>query len=145
MLSTIGLSLGMTVAPTSKGMTHVALVELGSGCCHGGNVTKAAIRACNNAIEWNSVKVRTIIPGSYDAMRLHVHLAVPAPEELDLDAVSDCFPYGNLLPATKLRDAPLSSMTTVRITPPEDPSRAMACAKAFRTNSRHWSLFIPSR
>ena len=29
--------------------------------------------------------------------------------------------------------------------PPEDPSRAMACAKAFRTNSRHWSLFIPSR
>ena len=43
---------------TSKGLTHVALVELGSGCCHGGNGTKAAVRACNSAIEWNSVKVR---------------------------------------------------------------------------------------
>jgi len=79
-------------------MTHVALVELGSGCCHYDDSTKAAIRACNDAIEWNSVKVRTIIPGSYDAMRLHVHLGVPDPDSLDLDAISACFPYGTLLP-----------------------------------------------
>ena len=81
-----------------KGMNRVCLVELGSGCCHGNDSTKAAIRACNNAIEWNSVKVRTIIPGSYDAMVLHVHVAVPAPETVDLAAVAACFPYGNLQP-----------------------------------------------
>ena len=61
---------------TSKGMHSVALVELGSGCCRGGDSTKAAIRACNDAIEWNSVKVRTIIPGGYEAMRLHVQCCV---------------------------------------------------------------------
>ena len=87
---------------TSKGMASVALVELGSGCCHGGDSTKAAIRACNNAIEWNSVKVRTIIPGGYEAMRLHVHIAVPAPDTVDLEAVAECFPYGQLLPVANV-------------------------------------------
>ena len=84
--------------PNSKGMTNVALVELGTGCCHYNNATKAAIRAANAAVEWNSIKVRTIIPGSYDAMRLHVHIGVPNPEAVDVDAVAKCFPYGTLLP-----------------------------------------------
>ena len=65
MLSTLGLSLSMTVPSTSKGMNRVALVEFGSGCCHSDNSAKAAVRACNDAVEWNSIKVRTIIPGSY--------------------------------------------------------------------------------
>ena len=42
-------------------------------------------------------QVRTIIPGSYEAMRLHVQLAVPEPEAVDLDAVAACFPYGMLV------------------------------------------------
>ena len=53
------LRVGGMVLPTSKGMGNVALVELGSGCCHGDDSTKAAVRACNDAIEWASVKVRT--------------------------------------------------------------------------------------
>ena len=81
-------------AVKGKGMNQVALVEFGSGCCHFNNSTKAAIRACNDAIEWNSVKVRTIIPGSYDAMKIHVHLSVPAPETVDMEAIKGCFPYG---------------------------------------------------
>ncbi|KAL3916003.1 MAG: hypothetical protein SGPRY_007001, partial [Prymnesium sp.] len=59
------------------------MVELGSGCCHGGKPTKAAVRACNDAVEWNSIKVRTIIPGSYDAMKVHVQLGVPDPRSVD--------------------------------------------------------------
>ena len=82
----------------SKGMTHVALVELGTGCCHQNNATKAAMRAANAAVEWNSIKVRTIIPGSYDAMRLHVQIGVPNPGDVNLDAIASCFPYGTLLP-----------------------------------------------
>jgi len=41
--------------------------------------------------------VRTIIPGSYEAMRLHVQLAVPEPEAVDLDPVAACFPFGTLV------------------------------------------------
>eukprot|EP00965_Chrysotila_dentata_P049725 1649141-Pleurochrysis_carterae.AAC.1 len=83
---------GVESGSTSKGMGNVALVELGSGCCHGGKSTKAAVRACCDAVEWNSIKVRTIIPGSYEAMKVHVHLGVPAPEDVDLEAVKACFP-----------------------------------------------------
>ena len=82
--------------PNGKGMNRVALVEFGAGCCHYNNSTKAAIRACNDAIEWNSIKVRTIIPGSYAAMRIHVHVGVPAPETLDVEAIRQCFPYGSV-------------------------------------------------
>lgn len=94
---------------TSKGMSSVALVELGSGCCHGAKMTKAAVRACNNAVEWNSIKVRTIIPGSYDAMKVHLHLGVPEPAEVDLGEVANCFPYGTLLPIQVERGGLLGS------------------------------------
>lgn len=116
-------------ASYSKGLTHAALVELGSGCCHYNNSTKAAIRACNNAVEWNSVKVRTIIPGSYDAMRVHVHLAVPDPENIDLDAIASCFPYGTLLPIKVERGGMLGSSRTGL--PEDEPTEALmtvACA-----------------
>ena len=92
-----------------KGMDRVCLVELGSGCCHGSNSTKAAIRACNDAIEWNSVKVRNIIPGSYDAMILHVQLGVPSPETVDVEMVASCFPYGKLQPILVTRGGMLAS------------------------------------
>jgi len=81
-----------------KGLDNVAIVEFGSGCCHGDNSTKAAVRACNDAIEWASIKVRTIIPGGYAAMKLHVHIACPNPASVDVDAVANCFPYGTMLP-----------------------------------------------
>jgi hypothetical protein len=47
----------------TKGMDRVAVVHTGLGCCHGRNATKAAIRAIRDAIDYNSVKIRTIIPG----------------------------------------------------------------------------------
>ena len=49
MIATVACALvGSRVgSSTSKGMATVAIVELGSGCCHSLNPTKAAIRACN--------------------------------------------------------------------------------------------------
>ena len=108
---------------TSKGMAKVALVELGSGCCHNANSTKAAIRACNDAIEWNSVKVTTIIPGGYDALRLHVQIAVPAPETVDLEAVARCFPYGQLLPVAVAEGGLLGSSRAG--VPSDEPPEAL--------------------
>ena len=132
---TVSIALRVGTPPTAsiihagKGMNQVALVELGSGCCHGTNSTKAAIRACNNAIEWNSVKVRTIIPGGYDAMMLHVHIAVPAPDTVDLDAVAACFPYGNLQPILVESGGMLGS-SRANLPPDEPPDGLMTVACA---------------
>ena len=115
---------------TSKGMAKVALVELGSGCCHNTNSTKAAIRACNNAIEWNSVKVTTIIPGGYDALRLHVQIGVPSPETVDLAAVARCFPYGQLLPVA-VEEGGLLGSSRAGVPSDEPPE-----AKMVRPNQR---------
>ena len=122
----VGLRVGSIVASegsTSKGMTSVALVELGSGCCHALNPTKAAVRACNDAVEWNSIKVRTIIPGSYDAMLVHVHIACPRPDLLDLSEVAQCFPYGTLVPMTITEGGMLASSRAGL--PEDEPTEAM--------------------
>lgn len=89
----------MTSDDNTKGMNRVAVVQNGFGCCHGRNPTKAAVRACRNAIDSNSVKVRTIIPDGYDAMKIHVQVGVPdGIGDVDLEAIRAEFPYGQLLP-----------------------------------------------
>ena len=41
---------------------------------------KAAMRACRNAIEFNSIpSIRRLVPGGYDNLRLHVKIGVPRP------------------------------------------------------------------
>ena len=126
----------------SKGMGKVVVIQTGCGCCHGRNATKAAIRACRDAIEYNSVKIRTIIPGGYDAMKIHVQLGVPAnvsedggdDEEslmaIDLQAVAHEFPYGELLPIVVERGGLLAS-NGVNLAgtgkPKEDMTLVVAC------------------
>mmetsp|Transcript_11969 Transcript_11969/g.24472 ORF Transcript_11969/g.24472 Transcript_11969/m.24472 type:complete len:176 (+) Transcript_11969:9-536(+) len=77
---------------------EVLFVEMGFGNDgHGQDVTKAAVRAARNAIEFNSIpSIRKIIPGGYDAMKLDVILAVPPKYQsnLRLEEVSNVFPYG---------------------------------------------------
>ena len=132
---------------TSKGMSSVALVELGSGCCHAINPTKAAIRACNNAVEWNSIKVRTIIPGGYDAMLVHVHIACPSPELLNLAQVAACFPYGTLLPIEVEEGGMLGSSRAGL--PRDEPPEAMmtvanACVTVGWGAADAWSQTTPA-
>ena len=85
-------------APT--GMTRVLFSECGFGADqHGQDATKAAMRACRNAIEFNSIpSVRELVPGGYDGMKLHLHLGVPEGCTVDLDTVKTVFPYGTMLP-----------------------------------------------
>lgn len=83
----------------TKGMDYVVVVQTGFGCCHGRNPTKAAVRACQNAIDTNSVKIKTIIPGGYDAMKIHIQLGVPEGiGEVNVGAIQAEFPYGTVLP-----------------------------------------------
>lgn len=44
---------------------------------------KAAMRACRNAIEFNSIpSIRQIVPGGYDNMQLRVKIGCPRPVRL---------------------------------------------------------------
>ena len=66
---------------------------------HGQSSTKAAVRACRNAIEFNSLpSISKLVPGGYDNMKLSVILAVPPKyqHDLDLDQCAKVFPYGNI-------------------------------------------------
>ena len=60
---------------------QVLFVECGTGADqHGQNVTKAAARACRNAIEFNSIpSVSRLVPGGYDNLLLHIKIGVPHP------------------------------------------------------------------
>jgi uncharacterized protein (TIGR02058 family) len=80
------------------GMKSVLFCEAGFGADqHGQDVTKAAMRACRNAIEFNSIpSIRRLVPGGYENMALRVTLAIPPEYKagLDLDKVRGVFPYG---------------------------------------------------
>jgi uncharacterized protein (TIGR02058 family) len=54
------------------------------------------VRACRNAIEFNSIPcIQKLVPGGYNALKLHVILAVPPQYQstLDLEPVKAVFPY----------------------------------------------------
>ena len=78
----------------------VLFVECGFGSdAHGQNVTKAAVRACRNAIEFNQIPgIGDLIPGGRDQLKLDVLLGVPHPYQhnLDLVPIRACFPYGTV-------------------------------------------------
>ena len=43
-------------------------------------VQKAAVRACRNAIEFNSIPcIQQIVPNGYAGMQIHVKIGVPDP------------------------------------------------------------------
>ncbi|KAL3799874.1 hypothetical protein ACHAW5_004386 [Stephanodiscus triporus] len=80
---------------------RIFFIELGFGNdSHGQSSTKAAVRACRNAIEFNSIpSIGRLIPDKgYDALKLDVLLAVPPKyrEGLDLTEVARVFPYGDV-------------------------------------------------
>lgn len=79
-------------------LKKIIFIESGLGVdLHGQNITKAAIRACRNAIGYNSMPgLRSFLPNQdFNEMRVHVKLAVPCDKEhLDIKAIQDVFPYG---------------------------------------------------
>jgi uncharacterized protein (TIGR02058 family) len=79
-------------------LEKVLFIECGFGSdAHGQDSTKAAVRACRNAIEFNQIPcIAEIVPGGRSAMKLNVLLAVPPKYQADLDLakVKAAFPYG---------------------------------------------------
>jgi uncharacterized protein (TIGR02058 family) len=81
-------------------MENIFFIELGTGIdLHGQNVTKAAVRAVQNAIRHNSMPgLRAMLPeGSLHNMRVNVRLAVPCDKDkLDVEKVKAVLPYGKV-------------------------------------------------
>ncbi|KAL8229750.1 hypothetical protein R6Q57_014650 [Mikania cordata] len=77
-------------------------VEMGVGYDqHGQDVTKAAMKACRDAISSNSIPAfrRGSIPGvSFEQMKLQIKLGVPRSLQptLDIEKVKSVFPYGKI-------------------------------------------------
>ena len=102
--------LDMETSPPPAGFEKVILLEAGVGTDqHGQSVTKACIRACKDAISWNSIPSLTSLVGDKPIL-LRVQLAVPfdGPEpcmapEINLDEVRKTFAYGSLLPIEVVR------------------------------------------
>ena len=81
-------------------LKKILFVETGFGCDqHGQDPTKAAVRACRNAIEFNSIPcIRDIIPGGRENMILRVQVAVPESDKVDVSQLRKVFPYGKMMP-----------------------------------------------
>lgn len=81
-------------------MEKVMFIEIGMGIdMHGQNVTKAAVRAVQNAIHHNSMPgLRSVLPGNdIHNMKVNVRLAVPSDKDkLDLETVRKALPYGEV-------------------------------------------------
>ncbi|XEC97247.1 Lin0512 family protein [Paenibacillus tarimensis] len=81
-------------------MDKLMFVEIGMGTdLHGQNVTKASVRAVQNAIHHNSMPgLRSVLPGNtLENMKVRVKLAVPCEHELlDVEQVKAVLPYGQV-------------------------------------------------
>ncbi|MWC27917.1 Lin0512 family protein [Paenibacillus sp. MMS18-CY102] len=81
-------------------MEKLFFIEIGMGAdLHGQDVTKAAIRAVQNAIHHNSMPgLRSVLPGgSLDQMKVNVRLAIPCDrDKLDIERVKAVLPYGEV-------------------------------------------------
>jgi len=94
-----------TEAAKGEVMDHVLFIECGMGCDQHGSretngATKAAVRACRNAIEFNSIpSIQDIVPGGRPNMKIKLRLGVPeGAGGVDLEQIRAVFPYGKMLP-----------------------------------------------
>ena len=96
------LGLGAVQEASAPALNRLMFVQTGFGCDQhgdrkGAGATSAAVRACRNAIEFNSIpSIRALVPNGYEGMKLAVDIAVPEAYHgaVDEDAVRAVFPYG---------------------------------------------------
>ena len=88
----------MDISPPPPGMTNVLFIESGVGTDqHGQCLTKACVRACKDAISFNSIpRLHSLVPGGGDAILIRLELAVPfdgdVPPAVDLERIREVFP-----------------------------------------------------
>src|SRR5215204_3109402 len=86
---------------TSKGESEMALkriiLEMGSGNdLHGGDYTKAALRAVQDALHHSSLAVVRSLGLDSKAMQVEVTIGVQKPEKVNAEAVKASLPHGQV-------------------------------------------------
>jgi uncharacterized protein (TIGR02058 family) len=77
--------------------TKRVILELGAGTAlHGGDYTKAAVRAVNDAIHHSSLPFLRSLGLDAEAMEVEVTIGVQRPEKVDSDAVKAMLPHGRV-------------------------------------------------
>ena len=73
------------------------ILEMGAGNdLHGGNYTKAAIRAVQDALHHSSLSMIRALGVNKDDVRVDVTIGVQKPDEVDIDAVKETLPVGTV-------------------------------------------------
>jgi len=71
------------------------IIEMGMGNdMYGGDMTKAAARAIEDAIRHSSIPMFEVMGISHDEMRVEVTVGVPDPDGVDCDALKERLPRG---------------------------------------------------
>ena len=74
-----------------------AILELGSGAAlHGGDYTKAAVRAVQDAIHHSSLSFIRALDMDAEAMQVEVTIGVQKPDQVDADTVKAVLPHGQV-------------------------------------------------
>lgn len=77
--------------------TRRVIVELGAGNdLHGGDYTKAAVRAVEDAIHHSSLTMIRTLRVDLSTMEVHVTIGVQQPERVDAAAVKAALPVGQV-------------------------------------------------
>ena len=75
--------------------TKRVILEMGAGNdLHGGDYTKAAIRAVEDAIHHSSLSMIRTLAVETSTMQVNVTIGVQQPEQVDADAVKKVLPVG---------------------------------------------------
>ena len=75
------------------------ILEMGTGNdLHGGDYTKAAKRAVQDALHHSSLSLFRSLNIDPNTMEIELRLAAQEPEKIDLDAVAATLPYGKVSP-----------------------------------------------
>jgi uncharacterized protein (TIGR02058 family) len=116
----------------SENMEQVLFVQAGTGIdVHGQNITKAAVRAAENAIWYNSMPgIEKVLPdGNTENMKVTVKLAVPLDrDKLDAEKVKEAIPYGDV--TVKVTDGGMATSSGVILSEKEDKNDLMYMVNA---------------
>lgn len=83
---------------TEKTLKRIIL-EMGMGNdLHGGDYTKAAKRAVQDALHHSSLALFGSLGIDPNSMQIELTLAAQEPDKIDLQAVADTLPYGKVRP-----------------------------------------------
>lgn len=113
-------------------MKQIVFIQTGMGIdVHGQNVTKAAVRAVENAIHTNSMPgIRESLPeNSLDNMHVNVKLAIPKDKDrLDESAVKKAIPYGTV--TVEAIDGGMATTSGIFLEDKEDKNELMYLVNA---------------